>query len=76
MLSVAAASPAFPPRTMKMLHVAPSATCPDSVRKIASSKPFRRASSLASAEFTYAPQIFPRPGIALSSTRRQLDTPA
>ena len=60
----------FPPRTMKMLQVAPSATCPLSLRNMASSKPLRRASSVASTLFTYAPQIFARPGIALSSTRR------
>jgi hypothetical protein len=42
----------FPLRTMKMLQVAPSATWPLSLRKIASSNPHAAHSSLASALFT------------------------
>ena len=49
MFSLPGGVTSLPPRTRKMLQVAPSATCPASVRKIASSKPLRRASSPASA---------------------------
>ena len=42
----------FPSRTMKMFEVAHSATCPFSLREMASSKPACRPSSLANALFT------------------------
>jgi len=41
-----------PPRTMKMFSALPSLTWPSWLRKMASSKPFRNASVLASALFT------------------------
>jgi len=64
-----------PLRTMNRFSALPSDTCPSFVSTIASSKPASWASVFASAAFTYEPVILLRAGIALSSTRRQLDTP-
>ena len=70
MFAVVGVVMSIPSFTMKMFMAAPSATCPSLLSTIASSKPLSRASVAASAELTYEPQILPRGGIELSSTRR------
>src|SRR5262249_36336006 len=49
-------------------------TCPSAFSTMASSKPARTASVLIKAELTYAPAIFPRAGMVLSSIRRHEET--
>ena len=69
-LSVIGGVSTTPFRTSMKLAAEPSEMWPSAFRTIASSNPDRIASVFARAEFTYDPTIFPRAGIALSSTRR------